>query len=169
MKERHPYKARPIAATHDWLTPPEIIQALGRFDLDPCASLSQPWKTADVQYTVEDDGLVKDWFGRVWMNPPYGNHTASWLKKLSAHGNGIALVFARTETRMFFEHVWPKADALLFLQGRPHFYKPDGTRAAGNSGGPIVLIAYGESNAKALTTCGLKGSFVRVEALKQAA
>ena len=27
--------------TDDWLTPPEIIAALGRFDLDPCASPSR--------------------------------------------------------------------------------------------------------------------------------
>jgi hypothetical protein len=28
--------------TDCWLTPPEIIRALGPFDLDPCAAPSQP-------------------------------------------------------------------------------------------------------------------------------
>ena len=30
------------ATTHDWLTPPEILEALGPFDMDPCASQFQP-------------------------------------------------------------------------------------------------------------------------------
>lgn len=162
---QHPYKARPVADTHEWLTPPEIVRALGRFDLDPCAPIMErPWNTADHHYTAADDGLAHPWHGRVWMNPPYGQHTEAWLAKLAAHGNGIALVFARTETRMFFEHVWPKADALLFLKGRPHFYRPCGTRAKGNSGGPVVLIAYGQQNATALACCGLPGQFVNLRA-----
>jgi len=34
------------AATHDWITPQYVLDALGRFDLDPCASLTQPWPPA---------------------------------------------------------------------------------------------------------------------------
>lgn len=93
-------------ATESWLTPPAIIQALGEFDLDPCACLHQPWPTAKGHYTIEDNGLLKAWAGRVWLNPPYGPETGRWLGRLAEHGNGIALVFARTETQMFFEHVW---------------------------------------------------------------
>lgn len=29
----------PKAVTHDWITPQFVLNALGRFDLDPCASL----------------------------------------------------------------------------------------------------------------------------------
>ena len=32
------------------------------------------------------------------MNPPYGKFTAKWLEKFINHRNGIALVFARTDT-----------------------------------------------------------------------
>ena len=163
MKE-HPYKDRPVAGTHEWLTPPEIVRALGRFDLDPCSPVARPWDTAARHYTSEDDGLAQPWSGRVWMNPPYGVHTEQWLAKLAAHGNGIALVFARTETRMFFEHVWPKASAMLFLRGRPHFYRPCGERAKGNSGGPVVLIAYGAENKRVLAECGLPGAFLPLAA-----
>ena len=46
------------ATTHDWLTPPEILEALGPFDMDPCASQFQPWRTAVQQFTIEDDGLA---------------------------------------------------------------------------------------------------------------
>ena len=94
--------------TDCWLTPPEIIEALGPFDLDPCAAPGQPWTTAEHQYAPPQDGLQLPWFGRVWLNPPYGQQTGLWLDRLSRYGNGVALVFARTETAMFFEHVWGK-------------------------------------------------------------
>jgi hypothetical protein len=146
-------------ATDCWLTPPEIIKALGPFDLDPCAAPGQPWATAESHYTPPQDGLQLPWFRRVWLNPPYGQETGRWLGRLSQHGNGIALIFARTETAMFFEHVWAKADGVLFLEGRLHFYQVDGTRAKGNAGGPSVLLAYGKGNARALQCCSLKGAF----------
>lgn len=66
------------------------------------------------------------------------------------HGNGIALIPARTETATFYRNVWPKADAVCFLKGRPHFHYVDGTRAPFNSGAPICLVAYGGENMKAL-------------------
>lgn len=162
----HPYQARPVAATHVWLTPPEILAALGPFDLDPCAAPSpRPWPTAARHIELPDDGLAAEWSGRVWLNPPYGKHTGDWLAKLAGHNNGIALVFARTDTRMFRDHVWGKVAGLLFLDRRPHFHLPDGTRAKGNSGGPLVLLAYGASNAIALQRCGLPGHyFCNVEA-----
>jgi len=61
--------------TDCWLTPPEIIEALGPFDLDPCAAPGQPWATAKHQYAPPQDGLELPWFGRVWVNPPYGQQT----------------------------------------------------------------------------------------------
>jgi len=145
--------------TDCWLTPPEIIRALGPFDLDPCAAPGQPWPTARHHYAPPQDGLQLPWFHRVFLNPPYGQQTGRWLERLSEHGNGIALVFARTETAMFFDHVWGKAAGALFLEGRLHFYHLDGTRAKGNSGGPSVLLAYGEENARRLQECPLKGAY----------
>ncbi|MDV3474568.1 adenine methyltransferase [Elizabethkingia anophelis] len=144
----------------EWLTPPEIIKALGSFDLDPCSPINRPWSTADNHYTIENDGLSQEWKGRVWCNPPYGLEAAKWLDKLSIHRNGIALIFARTETKMFFDHVWNKADAVLFLEGRLYFHHVDGTRARANAGAPSVLIAYGKENVETLKNCSIKGKFI---------
>lgn len=146
----------------EWLTPPEIIRALGVFDLDPCAPIVRPWETASAHYTLEDDGLRQFWNGRIWCNPPYGLEAAQWLDKLAKHGDGIALIFARTETQMFFNHVWEKADALLFIKGRLHFHHVDGTRAKANAGAPNVLVAYGKNNAEALKKCSIKGQYVEL-------
>lgn len=150
-----------VATTHDWLTPPEILTALGEFDLDPCASEYQPWLTAKQQFTIKDNGLAREWAGRVYCNPPYGQFAAQWLERCAAYGNAIALVFARTETAVFQDHIWPKADAMLFLRGRLSFRLPGGGRA-GPAGAPSVLIAFGENNADVLATCGLAGAFVRL-------
>lgn len=139
----------------EWLTPPEIIQSLGAFDLDPCSPINRPWPTAKTHFTINDDGLALPWEGRVWCNPPFGREAAHWMKRMLQHGNGIALIPARTETEMFFETVWGKADAVLFIQGRPHFHRVDGTRAAFNSGAPICLVAYGPENHAALLCSGL--------------
>ncbi len=144
----------------EWLTPPGILEALGKFDLDPCAPIDRLWETAKKHYTILDDGLNQGWQGRVWCNPPYGRETDKWLARLADHGNGIALIFARTETRMFFSQVWPKAQAVLFIEGRLYFHHVDGSRAAANAGAPSVLIAYGDTNAATLKSCGIAGQFI---------
>lgn len=110
----------------EWLTPPEIIKALGKFDLDPCSPVNRPWNTADNHYTIDDNGLMMPQDGRVWCNPPYGNQTGIWLEKCALHKDAIALTFARTETRMFFDAVWNKAHAVLFIKGRLKFYHVSG-------------------------------------------
>ena len=147
----------------EWLTPPWILERLGEFDLDPCAPAPdrRPWPTAKKHYSFAENGLVQPWEGRVWLNPPYGKHAAQWLIRLAQHGNGIALIFARTETDAFFRTVWEKADALLFVRGRLHFYDVNGIEAKSNSGAPSVLIAYGGNNMTLLRNSGIPGAFVQ--------
>lgn len=150
--------------TVEWLTPPEIIAALGgadSFDLDPATPDVQPYPTAKARYTRVDNGLLLPWVGRVWLNPPYtASEIGKWMGRLATHGCGSALIFARTETDAFFRHVWDCAHALLFLRGRLNFHYPDGTRAKANSGAPTVLCAYGSNDADILAACGLNGQFV---------
>ncbi|MDV3706643.1 adenine methyltransferase [Elizabethkingia anophelis] len=149
------------AGKDEWLTPPEIIKALGGFDLDPCSPINRPWSTANKHFTIEDDGLIQDWNGRVWCNPPYGDAAKLWLNKCADYGNAIALTFARTETRMFFDFVWSKADAVLFIKGRLKFYHITGVKGD-SAGAPSVLIAYGKENAIILENCGIPGKFINL-------
>ena len=54
----------------DWYTPPHIFDGLGVFDLDPASPVGGvSWIPALQYYTLEDDGLTSDWYGRVWLNP----------------------------------------------------------------------------------------------------
>ena len=144
----------------EWLTPPWVMDSLGEFDLDPCSPHPdvRPWPTAKEHY--HELGLMKPWEGRVWLNPPYGNQSKFWLERLVQHGDGIALIFARTETKAFFEYVWYSASALLFIEGRLNFHYVDGTASTNSSGAPSVLIAYGENNAEILKNCGIKGKYI---------
>jgi hypothetical protein len=146
-----------------WLTPPDIIKSLGAFDLDPCAAPEpRPWDTATRHITLPDDGLVADWAGRVWLNPPYSSEAVKWLRKMAIHNHGTALVFARTETEWFTETIWRAATAVLFIEGRLYFHRQDGTRAAANAGAPSCLVAYGHRDARILAMSGIKGGFVRL-------
>lgn len=146
----------------EWLTPPYILKALGEFDLDPCAPIKRPWDTAKKHYTILDDGLKQPWQGRVWLNPPYGLKADAWLARLADHGDGIALIFARTETEMFFQQVWAKAHAVLFLRGRLYFHHADGTKARANAGAPNALVAYGINNLNKLF-CSIPGKLVELK------
>lgn len=87
--------------TDEWYTPKEIIDALGEFDLDPCAPMRPLWRTARVMYNKEQDGLKQKWEGRVWLNPPYSRPTIEhFITRMVEHNNGIALLFNRLDNKM---------------------------------------------------------------------
>ena len=145
-----------VGANDEWLTPPHIVEALGPFDLDPCAPVQRPWDTAAHHYTIKDDGLSKEWFGRVWLNPPFNRYQRPmWMRRMADHGNGVMLVPAAAETAAFHESVFGVASAVCFMRGRPHFHYVSGEQASANSGCTIALVAYGQQNAAALRSSGL--------------
>ena len=149
------------ATKDEWLTPPSIIHALGEFDLDPCSPINRPWDTARKHYTINDNGLIQPWEGRVWCNPPYGNMTFDWMKKCADHGNAIALIFARTETKGFHREIWEKADAVFFFNGRLAFHHVTGQRGA-TANAPSCLVAYGQNNVRAIIDSGLRGKLCKM-------
>jgi hypothetical protein len=146
----------------EWYTPPGIFDALGLyFDLDPAHPVDRlPWVPAARTFSVADDGLSQPWGGRVWLNPPYGPATNTWLERFVEHGNGLALVFARTETEWFHRHALA-VDAWCLIRGRLTFVHQDGQPSHFNAGAPSVLLAAGASCADALRRSGL-GIYVAV-------
>lgn len=149
---------------HDeWLTPKHITDSLGPFDVDPCSPGDRrPWDTAKNHYCEAQDGLSMPWFGDVWCNPPYGKETFVWLEKLANHGNGLALIFARTETIGFHAQVWDKASAVFFFKGRLKFCRVDGS-TADTSNAPSCLVAYGDTMVKRIQDSGLAGKLVMLK------
>lgn len=112
-------------STDEWYTPKEIIDALGKFDLDPCAPVNPLWKTATQMYNKNDYGLSQEWKGRVWLNPPYSRPLIErFVNRLAEHGNGIALLFNRCDSNMFQDVIFEKAIAMKFLRNRIRFFSP---------------------------------------------
>ena len=132
-------------STNVWLTPHELLDKLGHFDLDPRAATIRPWDCADTNYTKEDNGLIQQWFGRVWCNPPYGSEAYPFLKKFSEYnGPGLMLLFTRTDIKAWHDYIFPTAKYLFFIKGRLKFCRPDGSQKA-TANAASCLIAWDES------------------------
>jgi hypothetical protein len=144
-----------VGVSQSWITPKWIIDALGPFDLDPCACDPQPWPCAKDAFTTR--GLERDWYGRIWLNPPFDRYeVAEWIHRMAAHHYGTALIHARTEAE-WFEPVWVHADAILFLADRLYFHRPDGSRADANSGAPACLVAFSKYDTERLMSSRISG------------
>lgn len=132
---------RAVNGKDEWLTPKYITDFFDA-DLDPCSPIERPWDTAKNHISLPTDGLLADWEGSVFCNPPYGRETYKWLDKCATHGNSIGLIFARTETIGFFEQVWDRAYGIFFFKGRLKFHHVTGEQG-GTAGAPSALVAYG--------------------------
>lgn len=144
--------------TNVWLTPKWLIDVLGPFDLDPCAATIRQFDCAKRNIIEAEDGLRADWFGFVWMNPPYGPHLGKWFAKMIDHRNGISLTFARCETEAC-QAALGEADAVLFPAGRFRFSKEDGEQGEFTSGAPSMLLAFGMPAVARLLQSGIEGVF----------
>lgn len=149
------------ARTDEWLTPANIIAALGPFDLDPASPVNRPRDTAMRHYSVLDNGLQRDWHGRIWLNPPYHRSVISkWMARMAMHNWGTALVNASTDCQWFFTYVWPMASAVLFLKGRIEFESTvDRGAKRDHNRNASVLIAYGIDDADRLAAADIDGAF----------
>ena len=159
---------RPRGLFDVWLTDRQVLSALGEFDLDPCAAPEpRPWSTAREHIALPENGLEREWRGRVWLNPPYHRDLiGGWLEKMAQHRKGISFLFARTETQAWQRWIWPFAEGVLFAEGRFNFCLPDGTRMNHNCGAPSALIAYSEEDARILRSSGIRGAFVPKAAMQ---
>ena len=147
----------------EWYTPPWVFEAIGvTFDLDPCSPGSPPSVVpARRHMTKAENGLAAEWAGHIWLNPPFSSKR-DWYARLVEHGDGIALMPARTETHDLQDYM-SAADALLFLKGRIYFHRGSAPGANGLNGVTstppfgIVLCAYGDRMASALLDSKLMG------------
>lgn len=134
--------------TDMWATPQHLFDQLNekfRFETDVCATAENA-KCSEF-YTVEQNGLVQDWRGVCWMNPPYGRTIGAWVKKAhdSAVQNGatvVCLVPARTDTKWWHEHCMH--GEITFIRGRLKFGK-----ATNPAPFPSAVVVF-RPNAKAV-------------------
>lgn len=155
-------EAQPKRKSVEWYTPGWIFDRLDvEFDLDP--SSPHDYETpvpAKTKYTIFDDGLSKPWFGKVWMNPPYGPDTGFWMRRLIDHGNGIALVFSRTDAN-WFQEAMASASATLLVKGRIEFLPGhENSHKKSRCGAGSAMFAFGEESAIALQRLADLGCYI---------
>lgn len=138
---------------HGWHTPPSLFHAIervvGTFDLDPCAPDDGAGPVvARMKFCAAEDGLIREWWGKVFMNPPYGPTIRLWTEKAkSAAGTGcqvVGLLPARTDTLWWHRDVMGIAN-IIFLKGRLAF--GDGKKPAPF---PSALVLWGFDESVAL-------------------
>jgi phage N-6-adenine-methyltransferase len=135
----------------DWSTPQayfdKVAARLGPFDLDACCR-TETAKASDF-YTKEDDGLANDWYGRVWVNPPYSKPKV-WCQKAveeTKSGNAsmvVMLLPAAVDTHWFHDWVLPFAQ-VEFIRGRIRFIGWEGTPIGSPKSGNILAIYTAET------------------------
>ena len=130
--------------TNEWYTPEYVFNALGeRFDLDVASPPEGP-RHVPCDWYLSENSLDQEWFGFIWMNPPFGkrNTLNQWLSKFIDHGQGIALVPDRTSSP-WFQDFCSKVDLLCFVRSRIRFERPDGSRHGSPACG-IAFLALGD-------------------------
>lgn len=110
--------------TCEWETPIELFDKLNDiygFEIDVCATRENA-KCLKF-FTKEDNGLMQDWYGCCWMNPPYGREIGKWMKKAYEEGRKdatvVCLVPARTDTAWW--HDYAMQGDIQFIRGRLKF------------------------------------------------
>ncbi len=154
-----------LNTSDDFLTPPDLVKAMGEFDLDPCASHRQQTHLARWQYRFpEDNGLLLPWSGSVFVNPPF-SELRTWVERFVLHANGVLLAPARVEVSWFWD-LWRYSDAIFFTKGPVKYLCPEGKAPPRFFGG--AFCAMGQQNAQRLYQIPLKGVMVTSKDLKEA-
>ncbi len=131
-------KLNKLNTSDDFLTPPEVVRAMGPFDLDPCSSWRGEPLAPSVYRLPQDDGLLLPWKGCVFVNPPF-SQLRLWVNRFVTHQNGIMLVPARVEVAWFWE-LWKYCDGIFLTKGPVKYICPEGKHPPGFFGGAFCSI-----------------------------
>lgn len=121
---------------------------MGTIDLDPAScDVANETVQATQYYTKQDSGLEHDWYGNVWMNPPYssdliGKFVDKLVDELPNIKNAIVLVNNATDTS-WFHKMARQCSAVCFVNKRVKFHMPDGKTGAPLQGQAILY--FGEA------------------------
>jgi phage N-6-adenine-methyltransferase len=105
--------------TDEWYTPQDFYDEVNKefmFTTDVCATHENA--KCKHYFTKDDDGLMQEWKGVCWMNPPYGRVIGHWVKK--AHDSKcivVALLPARTDTKWFHDYIYMEKRRHGLLKG----------------------------------------------------
>ena len=143
-------KGRP--KNDEFYTPKFIFDAFKcNFDLDVASPLeNQTHVPASRKFTIKENGLIQEWKGFVWMNPPFSK-AEPWVDKFIQHAHGIALL--PTSKSKWFTRIWHSNASLVLLPSTFKFDKPDDLRSSIFM--PTVLVGIGQYADSVLLNSGL--------------
>ena len=107
----------------EWYTPPAIVEAarvaMGGIDLDP-ASCEEANKVvrAAAYWTAADGPLERDWTGRVWLNPPYGQRMIRQFYWAAIRSQVVFCVLCPQSPSVHAWHILSNADAVCWVDTR---------------------------------------------------
>ena len=125
----------------EWATPQDFFDELDAefaFGVDVCANASNA--KCERYFSPVEDGLAQEWRGVCWMNSPYGDEIAVWVRKAreSAEAGAVVvcLVPARVDTAWWWDNCWQAE--IRFVRGRLRF-------GAGDVGAPFpsAVVVFG--------------------------
>lgn len=149
MKVGH--KRENYKPNNEYYTPAWVFETLAiEFDLDVASPHEKTHVPAKTRYCACcNDGLTNNWFGNVWMNPPF-SPMKPWVDKFLHHPSGIALLpLYRSNSLM---EIWNYADGVTLLTNKMAFEHPELGKKAIFS--PVALFAKGSHNIEALRRIG---------------
>jgi len=129
----------------EWYTPADWIErarkAMGSIDLDPASNeMANKIVKAKRFYDAEDNGLERDWYGNVFLNPPFQAKLAiAFIAKLCTDyenkmiPQAVLLTNNNTDTTWWHQAAGVSA-AICFTKGRVPFYNPKQEIAAPTNG-----------------------------------
>ena len=125
-------------------------KVMGSIDLDPASNfIANSWIKASKIYTIENQGLDKEWSGNVWMNPPYDSKSLKPLvdKIISSESIKSAIVLCNnnTDTKVG-QKLLNWCTAICLVAGRVKFMKPDGTENKTPLQGQIIYYKGSETS-----------------------
>lgn len=147
----------------EWYTPQHIIDVarsvMGSIDVDPAScEIAQSVVNATTYYTAKQNGLLYDWCGNVWLNPPYSYRIVETFvdvfirqHKCGNMQQGIILVNNYADTRWF--HKLLKRYPVCFTLNRLEFWQPD-KKPKRNRWGQAFFYAGPNAKRFAAVFCG---------------
>ena len=136
-------------------TPEYIIEAcrsvMGSIDLDPAScEYAQRVVKATQFFTEKENGLEQDWYGNVFLNPPYQmplieQFVNKLIQELSRMNAAILLTNNNTDTKWFLKAA-QNAQMICFTKGRIHFYTKEKEETQPTNG--QAFFYYGNNEMK---------------------
>ena len=155
---------------NEWYTPTRYVEAarevLDAFDLDPASSEEANRRIgAAAIWTEEDDGLRQPWYGRIWLNPPYGRLAEGFTRRLVTEyaaqsvEAAVLLVNAHCTDTKWFQPLWDQP--LCFTDHRIDFEAPEGREKKTTSTHGSVFAYFGPRENQFAQTFATFGPIVR--------